>query len=110
MKAQDMIPYGRQTISEEDIAAVVEVLRSLWLTQGPSVDRFEQAVADYCGAKYGVSTNSGTSALHIACRALDLARAIISGRRRILLSPRQTVLFTAVLPWILSTSTLTPAT
>lgn len=67
-----MIPYGRQSISEADIEAVVEVLRSDFLTQGPVVPRFEQAVADYCGASFGVAVNSGTAALHIACLALGV--------------------------------------
>lgn len=67
-----MIPYGRQSISEADIAAVVEVLRSDFLTQGPVVPRFEQAVADYCAAEFGVAVNSGTAALHIACLALGV--------------------------------------
>ena len=67
-----MIPYGRQSISEADINAVVEVLRSDFLTQGPVVPRFEQTVADYCGAKFGVAVNSGTAALHIACLALGV--------------------------------------
>lgn len=67
-----MIPYGRQDISEADIDAVVDVLRSDFLTQGPVVPRFEQAVASYVGAQYGVATNSATSALHVACLALDL--------------------------------------
>ncbi len=67
-----MIPYGRQTISPEDIDAVVEVLRSDWLTQGPSVPRFENAVLQKVGAKHAVAVNSATSALHIACLALDL--------------------------------------
>ncbi|MGC9457319.1 MAG: UDP-4-amino-4,6-dideoxy-N-acetyl-beta-L-altrosamine transaminase [Halothiobacillaceae bacterium] len=67
-----MIPYGRQDIQPEDIAAVVEVLRSDYLTQGPVVPRFEQAVADYCGAGHAVAVNSATSALHIACLALGL--------------------------------------
>lgn len=67
-----MIPYGRQSISEADIAAVVDVLRSDFLTQGPAVPRFEKAVADYCGARHGVAVNSATSALHIACLALGL--------------------------------------
>jgi UDP-4-amino-4,6-dideoxy-N-acetyl-beta-L-altrosamine transaminase len=67
-----MIPYGRQDISQADIDAVVEVLRSDFLTQGPMVPRFEAAVAQYCGAHYGVAVNSATSALHIACIALDL--------------------------------------
>jgi UDP-4-amino-4,6-dideoxy-N-acetyl-beta-L-altrosamine transaminase len=67
-----MIPYGRQDISQADIDAVVEVLRTDFLTQGPIVPRFEEAVAEYCGAQYGVAANSATSALHIACLALDL--------------------------------------
>jgi len=66
------LPYGRQTISEGDIAAVEEVLRSPYLTQGPVVPAFEQAVADRVGARYGVAVNSATSALHIACLALGL--------------------------------------
>jgi UDP-4-amino-4,6-dideoxy-N-acetyl-beta-L-altrosamine transaminase len=67
-----MIPYGRQDISQADIDSVVEVLRSDFLTQGPTVPRFEQAVAEYCGVQHGVAVNSATSALHIACLALDL--------------------------------------
>ena len=69
-----MIPYGHQDISEEDIEAVVEVLRSDYLTQGPAVPVFEQAICDYTEAKYGVAVNSGTSALHIACLALELGK------------------------------------
>jgi UDP-4-keto-6-deoxy-N-acetylglucosamine 4-aminotransferase len=67
-----MIPYGRQEITQADIDAIVEVLRSDYLTQGPVVPRFEQAVANYCGAQYAVAVNSATSALHLACRALGL--------------------------------------
>ena len=67
-----MIPYGRQDISEADIQAVVRVLRSDWLTQGPAVPAFEQAVAAYCGALHAVAVNSGTSALHLACLALEV--------------------------------------
>lgn len=67
-----MIPYGRQEISEDDILAVVKVLRSEYLTQGPVVPRFEQSVSRYCGAGYGVAVNSGTSALHVACLALGI--------------------------------------
>ncbi|MBM3152734.1 MAG: UDP-4-amino-4,6-dideoxy-N-acetyl-beta-L-altrosamine transaminase [Gammaproteobacteria bacterium] len=66
------IPYGRQVIGDEDIAAVSEVLRSDWLTQGPAVERFEQAVAQYCGAAHAVAVNSATSALHLACLALGV--------------------------------------
>jgi UDP-4-amino-4,6-dideoxy-N-acetyl-beta-L-altrosamine transaminase len=67
-----MIPYGRQDISEEDIQAVIEVLQSEYLTQGPAVPAFEKAVATYCGVQYGVAVNSATSALHIACLALGV--------------------------------------
>jgi len=67
-----MIPYGRQWISEEDIAAVVDVLRSDLITQGPMSDHFEQTVADYCGAEHAVAVANGTAALHLACLALGL--------------------------------------
>lgn len=67
-----MIPYGRQDITDGDLQAVAEVLRSDFLTQGPLVSRFEEAVAAKVGAKHGVAVNSATSALHIACAALDL--------------------------------------
>jgi len=67
-----MIPYGRQDISEEDIAAVVEVLRSDWLTTGPAVERFEHAVARTSGAAHAVAVANGSVALHLACRALGL--------------------------------------
>lgn len=66
------IPYGHQHISQNDIQAVVDVLQSDWLTQGPVIERFEQRVAAYCGAKYAVAVNSATSALHIACLAAGL--------------------------------------
>lgn len=67
-----MIPYGRQNISQADIDAVVETLRSDWLTQGPAIERFEQAVAQHCQAGHGVAVSNATAALHIACLALDL--------------------------------------
>ena len=67
-----MIPYGWQDINQADINAVVKVLRSDFLTQGPAVPRFEQAVANYCDARYAVALNSATSALHSACLALDV--------------------------------------
>ncbi|OWY27307.1 UDP-4-amino-4,6-dideoxy-N-acetyl-beta-L-altrosamine transaminase [Herbaspirillum robiniae] len=67
-----MIPYGRQNISQEDIDAVVEVLRSDFLTQGPVVPEFEKVVANYCGAKHAAAVNSATGALHIACLALEV--------------------------------------
>jgi UDP-4-amino-4,6-dideoxy-N-acetyl-beta-L-altrosamine transaminase len=67
-----MIPYGRQTISQQDIDAVVSVLRSDFLTQGPTVPLFETALAEYCKVPHAVAVNSATSALHIACLALDV--------------------------------------
>lgn len=67
-----MIPYGRQDISQADIQAVIDVLRSDFITQGPAVPAFERAVADYCGAENAVAVNSGTSALHMACLALGV--------------------------------------
>ena len=67
-----MIHYGRQEITKEDILEVEKVLRSDFLTQGPVVPKFEQAVLKYCGAKHAVAVNSATSALHIACLALNL--------------------------------------
>lgn len=68
----DFIPYGRQAISEADIDAVVAVLKSDFLTQGPVVPAFEERIAGICGAKHGVAVNSATSALHIACLALGV--------------------------------------
>ncbi len=67
-----IIPYGRQTITQDDIDAVTEVLRSEFLTQGPVVPRFEAALAAYSGSEFAVATNSATSALHLACLALGL--------------------------------------
>lgn len=67
-----MIPYGRQDIDQTDIDAVLTVLTSDFLTQGPTVPRFEQALCNYCQVPYAVAVNSATSALHIACLALDL--------------------------------------
>ena len=67
-----MIKYSRQDITESDIAEVEKILRSDFLTQGPTVPKFEQSVANYCGASHAIAVNSATSALHIACLALDL--------------------------------------
>jgi UDP-4-amino-4,6-dideoxy-N-acetyl-beta-L-altrosamine transaminase len=69
-----MIPYGRQDISEADIQAVVDVLKSDFLTQGPAVPAFEKAVADYCDVQYAFAVNSATSGLHIACLALGVGK------------------------------------
>src|SRR5690606_29141224 len=68
------IPYGRHSLDDDDIRAVVEVLRSDFLTQGPVVSRFERAVADRVGAAFAVASNSATSSLHLACRALGVSR------------------------------------
>ncbi len=67
-----MIPYGRQDITQADIDAVVSVLQSDFLTQGPMVPRFEQSVAQHVGASHALAMNSATSALHVACLALGL--------------------------------------
>ncbi|WP_125563837.1 UDP-4-amino-4,6-dideoxy-N-acetyl-beta-L-altrosamine transaminase [Pseudoalteromonas rubra] len=69
-----MIPYGKQNIAQQDIDAVVAVLQSDFLTQGPVVPQFEQAVARYCQAPHAVAVNSATSALHVACMALDVTQ------------------------------------
>lgn len=61
-----MIPYGRQNVDDDDIQAVVDTIKSGWITQGPKIKEFEEALADYCGANYAVTVNSGTSALHVA--------------------------------------------
>lgn len=69
-----MIYYGKQFIDEQDINAVIEVLKSDFLTQGPVIENFEKAVAEYCGTKYAVAVTNATSALHIACLAVGLDR------------------------------------
>ena len=67
-----MIRYSCQSITEADVEAVTRVLRSDWLTQGPTIEHFERVVAEYCGASYGVAVSSGTAALHLACLAVGL--------------------------------------
>ncbi|MEJ5227566.1 UDP-4-amino-4,6-dideoxy-N-acetyl-beta-L-altrosamine transaminase [Thermodesulfovibrio sp.] len=69
-----MIPYGRQSIEDDDIQEVIKTLRSDFLTQGPKVQEFEEKLADYCGAKYAVVFNSGTSALYCAYKVLNLKK------------------------------------
>src|ERR1700730_13783317 len=69
---KELLPYGRQSISEEDIQAVADVLRSDWLTTGPKVAEFEEALAEWVGAKYAVAFSSGTAALHGAAFAAGL--------------------------------------
>lgn len=68
----EAIPYGRHWLDEADVSAVEEALRSDRITQGPRVDGFERALADYCGARHAVATSSGTAALHLACLAAGL--------------------------------------
>ena len=69
-----MIPYGKQDINQDDVDAVVNVLKSDYLTQGPAIGQFEQSVSEYCGAKFAIAVNSATSALHIACLALGVGK------------------------------------
>lgn len=70
--SESFIPYGRQSLDDDDIAAVVEVLRGDWLTQGPKIPAFEEAVAERIGAKHGVAVATGTAALHAACYAAGI--------------------------------------
>ena len=72
-----MIFYGKQRIDQNDIDAVVEVLKSDFLTQGPAIEKFEKCVAEYCGAKYAVAVTSATAALHISCLATGLGKGDI---------------------------------
>lgn len=69
-----MIPYGRQNIDEADIASVIDVLHSDWLTQGPGIALFEEAMASYCHAKNAVALSNATAALHVACLALGVGK------------------------------------
>ncbi|MFC1484955.1 UDP-4-amino-4,6-dideoxy-N-acetyl-beta-L-altrosamine transaminase [bacterium] len=70
----NFIPYGKQCINKDDIELVCEVLNSDWLTQGPLIERFEKALAKYCGAKYAVAVSNGTVALHLACRVIGVEK------------------------------------
>ena len=76
-KERFFIPYGRQDVSEKDIQSVVNVLRSDYITQGPTIQKFEDKVAEYCKVKYAYACNSATSALHIACLALGVGEGDI---------------------------------
>ena len=69
---QAFLPYGRQTIEDDDLAAVAAALKSDLLTTGPLVARFEAALAERTGARFAVVCNSGTAALHLAIKAIDL--------------------------------------
>lgn len=71
------IPYGRQDITEDDIKAVKDILSSDFLTQGPKVPEFEKEISKYCSSKYAIAVNSATSALHIACLALEISEGDI---------------------------------
>lgn len=79
------IPYGKQNINQADVDAVVQVLQSDFLTQGPQVPLFEKSVAELVGAKYAFAMNSATSALHVACLALGLKKEMSFGHLRLLL-------------------------
>ena len=72
-----MINYGKQYIDDDDINEVISILKSDFLTQGPTVSLFEQALSKKVGAKYGVASTNGTTALHLACLALDLKKGDI---------------------------------
>ena len=76
------IPYGKQNITSGDVRAVLSVLKSKYLTQGPLVEIFEQKISEYVNSNFAIAVNSATSALHIACLALDLQEAIYSGLRQ----------------------------
>ena len=69
-----MIPYSRQSIDNSDINGVKRILKSNFLTQGPEVTKFENKICDYVGSKYAITTNSATSALHIACMAIGVKK------------------------------------
>jgi UDP-4-amino-4,6-dideoxy-N-acetyl-beta-L-altrosamine transaminase len=69
-----IIPYGKQCIDKSDIAEVIKVLKSDWITQGAKVAEFEKAISSYCGSKYAVVVSSGTAALHLACLAIGLGK------------------------------------
>ena len=69
-----MIPYGKQNITKKDVDAVIEVLQSDFITQGPVVEKFEEKIARYVNAKYCTVLNSATSALHLACKALGVKK------------------------------------
>ena len=103
-----MIPYGQHQVTQADIDAVVKVLQSDFLTQGPQVPEFERRVASYCGAKHGVAANSATSALHLACMALGLGPGDWLWTSPITLSLPQTPRFIVVLKSTLLISTQPP--
>jgi len=79
---KEFLPYGRQWIDNQDIKAVSDILKTDWITQGPTVARFEKIIADYCNAKFAVAFSSGTAALHAACSAIG-----ISFKDEVIISP-----------------------
>ena len=89
----DFIPYGCQEVTETDIKAVVDILKSQYLTQGPTVQKFEKEISQKVGAKFGVAVNSATSALHLACMALSLKKMIGYGLLQFLLLHLQIAVF-----------------
>ena len=91
-----MIPYSRQNISSQDISEVKKVLKSNFLTQGDKVQKFEKIVSKFTKSKYCVAVNSASSALHIACLALEIKKMILSGLCPILLLRQLTALFIVV--------------
>ena len=99
----DIIPYGMHHIDEDDVAAVVEVLRNGMLTQGPKVYEFETKVANYVGAKYAVAVSSGTAALEIAIKSLNLKKGdeIIIPNFTIISNALAAIGFSSMLLWIL---------
>ena len=122
-RAKALPPYGRQTICEAEIAAVLQVLSSPLLTQGPAVPAFERAVAAWVDARHGVAVNSATSALPIACLALGMVLGpgdgpgawgwswgleVGSGLTRSRLWPQPTAAAIAAQLWIVWTSTPAP--
>ncbi|MGH6693361.1 MAG: aminotransferase class I/II-fold pyridoxal phosphate-dependent enzyme, partial [Gammaproteobacteria bacterium] len=70
--SEPLIPYGQHYLDEDDIRAVADQMRNSSLTQGPAIDRFAQAVADYVGARHAVAVTRGTTALHLACAAAGI--------------------------------------
>ena len=80
-----MIPYGKQDINQADIESVINVLQSDFLTQGPQVPLFEKTVSNYCNARFGIATNSATSALHLACLfAINCGKTVLHDKGTLL--------------------------
>ena len=88
-----MLSYGKQSINQNDIDSVIEVLKSDFLTQGPQVPILKKTVSKYCNSKFAVAVNSATSALHFACIALGLKKMTYYGLLLILLLPLQIVVY-----------------